>query len=189
MTWRPCQYSSGQLHRCALAGTVHDVLAHLVDDAKTTRLGFIRHLVAAGFDFDRCNSSGVLRERADNPEHTLAEFRAVLGRTTSAPAPLSTRLVEIFVHAKDIRRPLGINYDYPAAHVATALLHQVKTKVSQGGGKERAQGLHLVVTDPNAQFGAGREVRGKAIALLLAVSGLLVGPDELTGSGFLALVK
>jgi uncharacterized protein (TIGR03083 family) len=30
---------------------VHDVLAHLVDDAKTTRLGFVRHLVAGGFNF------------------------------------------------------------------------------------------------------------------------------------------
>ena len=117
------------------------MLAHLVDDAKTTQLGFIRHLVAASFDFDHCNSSGILRERADNLKHTLAEFRAVLGRTTSAPAPQSTRLVEIFVHAEDIRRPLGINYGDPAAHVSTALLHQVKTKVSQGGGKERAQGL------------------------------------------------
>ena len=90
------------------------MLAHLVDDAKTAQLGFIRHLVAVSFDFDRCNSSGILRERADNPKHTLAEFRAVLGRTTSTPAPLSTRLVEIFVHAEDIRRPLGINYGYQA---------------------------------------------------------------------------
>jgi hypothetical protein len=32
---------------------IHDVLAHLVDAAKTTRLGFVRGLIAAKFDFDR----------------------------------------------------------------------------------------------------------------------------------------
>ena len=37
---------------------VHDVLAHLVNDARTTRLGFVRDLLAAGFDFDRLNARG-----------------------------------------------------------------------------------------------------------------------------------
>ena len=157
---------------------VHDVLAHLVDDAKTTRLGFVRHLVAGGFNFDRSNALGVARERRQDPLRTLAEFRAVSGRTTSAPAPLATRLVETFVHGEDIRRPLGISHDYPAAHVATALLHQVNTSVKVGGGKERARGLRLVATDTDLSVGAGKEVRGTAIELLLAVSGRSVGPEE-----------
>jgi len=167
---------------------VQDVLAHLVDDAKTTRLGFISDLVTARFDFDRCNALGVIRERTDDPKSTLAEFRAVSDRTSSAPAPLATRLVEIFVHAEDIRRPLGIEHDYPAGHVAAALHYQVNTKVNLGGGRERVRGLHLVATDANAHFGRGSEVRGTAIALLLAASGRPVSPHELTGPGAPALL-
>jgi uncharacterized protein (TIGR03083 family) len=163
--------------------SVHDVLAHLVDDAKTTRLGFVRHFAAAGFDFDRCNAAGVARERADDPRRTLAGFRAASGRTTSAPAPLATRLVEAFVHGEDIRRPLGMSGTYPAAHVATALRFQAKTPVGQGGGKERARGLRLVATDAGLDVGAGPEVRGAAIVLLLALSGRPVRQGELSGPG------
>ncbi|WGW11374.1 maleylpyruvate isomerase family mycothiol-dependent enzyme [Saxibacter everestensis] len=162
---------------------VHDVLAHLVDTAKATRLGFVRRMVAAGFDFDRDNAAGVARERAEDPGRTLAEFRAVLTRTSSPPAPLATRLVEAFVHGEDIRRPIGISRDYPTAHVATALRYQLKTTVKIGGGKEYAEGWRLVASDVAFEHGAGQEVRGPAIVLLLAVSGRPVEVGELTGPG------
>lgn len=162
---------------------VHDVLAHLVDDAKTTRWGFLRDLVLAGLDFDGLNARGVARERAEDPERTLAEFRAASGRTTGAPAPRATRLVEVFVHGEDIRRPLGIGHDYPPAHVATAVRHQVHTSVKLGGGKERVEGLRLTAIDTDLGVGSGAEVRGTAMALLLAVSGRPVGRKEFTGPG------
>ncbi len=166
---------------------VHDAVAHLVDDARTTRLGFVRHLVAARFDFDRCNAAGIARERHDDPALTLAALRAVLARTTSAPAPLPTRLVEAFVHGEDIRRPLAIRRDYPTSHVATALRHQVGTSVKLGGGRERAEGLRLVADDADLVLGGGPEVRGPVVSLLLAVSGRVLPPDELNGPGAAAL--
>jgi len=39
--------------------TVHDVVAHLVDTARTTRLGFVVGLARVRFDFDRQNARGV----------------------------------------------------------------------------------------------------------------------------------
>jgi uncharacterized protein (TIGR03083 family) len=167
---------------------VHDVLAHLVDDAKTTRIGFVRELIAARFDFDRSNARGVQRERADDPRLTLDEFRTVYRRTTSAPAPMATRLVEIIVHGEDIRRPLGISHEYPVFHVAAALEYQVNTSVKFGGGKEKVQGLRLVATDGNVDIGTGADVRGSTLALLLAVSGRPVRADELTGPGAPSLI-
>lgn len=161
----------------------HDVLAHLVDSAKTTRLGFVRRMVAAGFDFDRDNAVGITREKAAAPEDTLSAFRVVLGHTTTPPAALATRLVEAFVHGEDIRRPLKIGRNYPPVHVAEALAYQVKTSVKIGGGKESAQGWHLIATDAPFEHGDGPKVHGPAIALLLAVSGRPVGADELTGPG------
>jgi uncharacterized protein (TIGR03083 family) len=168
---------------------VHDVLAHLVDDARTTRLGFVRDLLAAGFDFDRLNARGVTRERAEDPRRTLANFRTVSGRTTSAPASAATRLVEAFVHGEDIRRPLGLRRDYPTTPVTVALRYQTATGVRLGGGRERAHGLRLAATDADLTVGTGQEVRGTAVALLLAVSGRPVGRDELSGPGATTLSR
>lgn len=162
---------------------VHDVLAHLTDTAKTTRLGFIRRMFAAGFDFDKDNAAGVAAQRCEDPAETLAGFRQVLRRTSTPPAAPATRLVEAFVHGEDIRRPLGPHRDYPAIHVATALAYQLRTSVKMGGGRELAAGFKLVATDAAFEHGTGHEVRGPAIALLLAVSGRPVDANELTGPG------
>ncbi|WP_369827207.1 maleylpyruvate isomerase family mycothiol-dependent enzyme [Cryobacterium sp. N19] len=109
---------------------VHSVLAHLVNDAKSTRLGFVGRMIAAGFNFDRINALGIARERSTDPAQTLATFQEVCSRTTSAPAPLATRLVEIIVHGEDIRRPLGIEHQYPVAEVATGT---APSSVDSGG--------------------------------------------------------
>lgn len=163
--------------------TVHDVLAHMIDVATTTRLGFVRRMIAAGGDFDRDNQAGVDRERAEDPAETLAAYRRVAGRTATPPAPLATRLVEEFAHGEDIRRPLGIRRDYPVEHVVTALRYLADTSQKWGGGKERAQRVRLVATDADAVIGTGPEVRGTAIALALALSGRSTEPGELTGPG------
>ena len=162
---------------------IHDVLAHLVDSAKTTRFGFIRRMVAAGFDFDRDNAVGIRREKAANADELLNAFQAVRGQTATPPAALATRLVEAFVHGEDIRRPLKIRRNYPPTHVVRALAYQVKTSGKMGGGQESAHGLHLIATDAPFEHGDGPQVHGPAIALLLAVSGRPVGAYELTGPG------
>ncbi|MFW0774020.1 maleylpyruvate isomerase family mycothiol-dependent enzyme [Paenarthrobacter nitroguajacolicus] len=162
---------------------VHDVLAHVVDSAKTTRLNFIRRMIAARMDFDHDNAVGVEREKTAEPAQTLNGLRAVLSRTSGPPASLATRLVEAFVHGEDIRRPLGIRGDYPAEHVATALSYQVKTTTKMGGGKEIAEGWRLVATDTPFDHGNGPTVEGPAIALLLAISGRPIGHEEVGGPG------
>lgn len=162
---------------------VHDVLAHLVDTARTTRLRFLRRMVLARFDFDRDNAAGVTRERRQDAAGTLAALAAVADRTTTPPAPSATRLVEAFVHGEDIRRPLSLVRDYPPGPVVTALRYQVGASVSMGGGRQRAEGLHLVATDAPFAHGRGPQVRGSAMLLLLAVSGRPVDADQFTGPG------
>lgn len=151
--------------------TVHDVLAHLVDTARMSRSGFVRRMIAARFDFDRDNAKGVARERRTDPVATLAAMRAARDLTLTPTAPRATRLVEAFVHGEDIRRPLGIPGDYPADAVVTALQYQCRTAVAFGGGRERVTGKRLVVTDAGVEIGSGTEVHGRAIDLLVAVSG------------------
>jgi uncharacterized protein (TIGR03083 family) len=154
---------------------VHDVVAHLVDSAKTTRLGFARRLIAARFDFDLDSERGIERERRSRPSETLAALGAVAELSRTPPANLATRLVEAVVHGEDIRRPLGLRSSYPTTAVLQALEYQLRTRVSMGGGKERGQGVRLVADDTGMSWGDGPEVRGSALDLLLAVSGRPTG--------------
>lgn len=163
--------------------TVHDVVAHLVDTALTTRLGFLRGMLAARFDFDRSNNAGIRKCRGNSPAETLSAFRAVEHRTSGPPAPRATRLVEAVVHGEDIRRPLGIVRTYPLDAVTGALAHQAGTSVKLGGGRELLDGLSLTADDGTFRHGSGDEVRGSTLALLLAVSGRPIGDDELSGPG------
>lgn len=168
---------------------VHDVLAHLVDTAKTTRLGFLRGLAAARGDFDRHNDDGIARERAAMPAATLAELRRICDATNTPPVPLATRLVEAIVHGEDIRRPLGLARTYPDEPQQAALRHQLATGVSVGGGRERAAGFRLRASDSGLAHGSGPEVMASGLALLMSVSGRPADGDEFSVPGAATFVR
>ncbi len=163
--------------------TVHDVAAHLVDNARTTRVGIVVAMVRARFDFDRQNDQGVAREKGATPAATLQRLRDVAGRKTTPPAPLDSRLVEEVVHGEDVRRPLGVVRAYPSETVARALAYTVKTSVAVGGGKQRAAGLTLRATDADFVTGDGPEVSGPLVSLLMVASGRAQALEDLTGPG------
>ncbi|MEU6726340.1 maleylpyruvate isomerase family mycothiol-dependent enzyme [Nonomuraea wenchangensis] len=163
--------------------TVHDVAAHLVDTARTTRLGFVVGLVRARFDFHRQNAHGVERERGATPQETLERLRQVALRKTTPPAPLESRLVEELVHGEDIRRPLGLARSYPEQAVVRSLRLQARTPASFGGAKELTARVTLTASDVGLSIGDGPEVSGTALSLLLAVSGRRVALDDLAGPG------
>lgn len=168
---------------------VHDVLAHLVDTARTGRLSFVRDLVAARGDFDRANERGIRRVKQRDPQGTLAALRDAAGLTRTPPAHLATRLVEAIVHGEDVRRPLGIAGSYPEPAITQSLAYQLRTPVSFGGGRERAAGLHLVDRASGTAWGEGAAVTGDALDLLLAVSGRPVDRARLDGEGAPLLVE
>lgn len=163
--------------------SIHDVLAHLLDTARTGRASFVRSMIVARGDFDRANADGIAWRKDPDPARTLAEFRASADLRRTPPANLATRLVEAIVHGEDVRRPLGISGDYPAPAVRGALDYQLRTRVSFGGGAERAAGLRLVSADSGAARGAGSEVRGTELDLLVAVSGRPVPVAAFDGPG------
>lgn len=163
--------------------TVHDVAAHLVDSARTTRIGFFLGLARARFDFDRQNARGIERERGSTTAATLDRLRSVAGRTSTPPGSRDTRLVEEVVHGEDIRRPLGVVRAYSPDAVERALRLQARTPASFGGAKETVARVRLVATDADIALGSGPEVSGPALSLLLAVSGRRVALPELSGPG------
>ncbi|SFB63888.1 TIGR03083 family protein [Amycolatopsis marina] len=167
--------------------TVHDVAAHLINSARTTRLGFVAGLVRARFDFDRQNARGVERERGAAPQETLQRLRQVASRTSTPPAALDSRLVEEVVHGEDIRRPLGLTRSYPREAVVRSLRLQARTPASFGGAKELMTRIRLMATDADLTIGDGPEVGGTTLALLLAISGRRTALDELNGPGLAML--
>ncbi|GAA2131189.1 maleylpyruvate isomerase family mycothiol-dependent enzyme [Glycomyces algeriensis] len=169
--------------------TVHDVVAHLVDTYRTTRVGFFTRMLRARFDFDRQNAYGVKAERGGTPDETLDRLRRAAPLTSTPPGPLGTRLVEEVVHGEDIRRPLGIAREYPQAAVVAALRTHTALAASMGGAKELVAPVKLRALDADVQIGDGPEVRGTALALLLAVNGRRAALDELEGPGAAALAK
>lgn len=168
---------------------VHDVLAHVVDTAKTSRLIFVREMLMTGFNFDAANERGLMREKQENPLLTLAEFGNTLELTLTPPAAIETRLVEAYVHGEDIRRALGIKQEYPAEQVALALDYQLHTTVKFGGGRERAAGFRLQSADNSNSWGSGVAVEGSSLSLLLAVSGRHIAPEEVNGPGAKAFLE
>ncbi|MGW7315633.1 maleylpyruvate isomerase family mycothiol-dependent enzyme [Streptomyces sp. NPDC054865] len=163
--------------------TVHDVVAHQVDTARTTRLGFVAGLVRARFDFDRQNARGVERARGASPQETLRRLREAATRRSTPPAPLDSRLVEEIVHGEDIRRPLGIAHRYPQEAALRALRLQTRTPASFGGAKELVTRVRLTAEDAGLTIGTGPDVEGPALSLLLAVTGRRVALDDLAGPG------
>ncbi len=168
--------------------TVSDVVAHLIDNAHTTKIGFVVHLVRAGFDFDRANDTGV-RRCAGRPPQMIEALRQVARRTTTPPAHLDSRLVAEIVHGEDIRRPLGIAREYSVEALSRALRVQAGTAVSFGGAKQHLARVRVEAVDAPVMLGAGPAVTGPALALLLALCGRRSALGELTGPGLATLAE
>ncbi len=169
--------------------TIHDVLAHLVDNARTTGTGFLIDLVKSRFDFDRYNDRGVRRNRCATPGDTLGQFRQVAPRRSTPPAPIDSRLVEEIVHGEDVRLPLRITRRYPVDSVVRALRSQAHTPASFGGAKELLAQVRVTAEDAEVSIGDGPQVRGTALALLLALSGRTIALGDLRGPGTAALER
>lgn len=162
---------------------IHDVLAHLVDTARTGQFSFIRDLVAARMDFNRANETGIAREKRQDPRDTINALREAAGLMRTPPVNLATRVVEAVVHGEDIRRPLGITGRYPEPAVVQALIYQLRTSVFFGGGRERAAGLRLVDRRTGAAWGQGDDVKAGLLDLLLSVSGRVIDHERFEGRG------
>ena len=168
--------------------SVHDVVAHMVDVARTTPISFVVDIVRARFDFDRQNARGVERARGATPQETLDRLREAASRTSGPPAPVDTRIVEEVLHGEDIRRPLGLTRTYPLEAVLRSLRYQARTSAAFGGARQLVAGVRLRATDADLSIGDGPEVRGPSLALLLGICGRRVALPELDGPGVECLV-
>jgi uncharacterized protein (TIGR03083 family) len=178
-TLSPDQWETPSL--CA-GWRVRDVVAHMFSHETLDWLSVIRRFAQRGFRVDGVNAIGVAAYRTRSIDELLALVRAhVTPRGFTAAFGGTIALTDAVIHQQDIRRPLALPRDIPAERLLPALQGALAAPVT--GARRRARGLRLVATDLDWSAGRGREVRGGAEALLMAVTGRPGVADELTGPG------
>jgi uncharacterized protein (TIGR03083 family) len=166
--------------------TVRDVLAHMTATAKIGAPQFFGKIVGSGFSFTKMQAKDIAAERGASPADTLARFKGELNSSKHPPGPRDSMLGEVIIHSEDIRRPLGIEHDYPTdAVVEVADFFKGSNLII--GSKNRIAGLTLRATDADWSSGTGPEVSGPILSLLMAMTGRKGAIDDLGGDGVATL--
>jgi uncharacterized protein (TIGR03083 family) len=166
--------------------TVRDVLAHMTATAKITGPSFFGKMIASGFRFGKVQDKDIATERGTSPADTLARFTAELSSTKHPPGPVVSWLGEALIHAEDIRRPLGIKREYQT-DTAVRVAEFYKGSNLIIGAKKRIAGLQLKATDADWSHGAGPEVSGPIVSLVMAMTGRQAVLPDLSGEGVTTL--
>lgn len=166
---------------------VRDVVAHTILPERFALPGGLVQFARTGFNLQRAiHADAVERGSAPLPD-LIAAFRRAIGRRTVPPTREPQHVLnDLFVHAQDVRRPLGITSPAGFASRDPGLLVAVGQTVATDrvlGSPSRIAGLRLAATDVDSAIGDGDEVTGAAEALILAMTGRQVVLPELTGPG------
>jgi uncharacterized protein (TIGR03083 family) len=142
----------------------------------------------AGFNPNRINT--LLARRAGSvPTHEIVStLRDHAGDRTTAKA-LDTRnsLFDAIVHSQDITIPLRREFSIPVDYTREGL-DRVWAMGWPFNARRRLTGLRLTATDTDWTVGAGPEVSGTALSLLLLLTGRTdAARSDLAGSGVLGL--
>jgi uncharacterized protein (TIGR03083 family) len=162
--------------------TVRDVVAHMTGTARISAGAFVGKLVSSGFSLTKLQEKDIAALRGASAEETLANFKAEVNSSKHPPGPTDTWLGETLVHSEDIRRPLGIEHEYPVdAAVEVANFYKGSNLVI--GAKKRVDGVRLRATDADWSHGDGPEVAGPIVALVMAMAGRKEALADLSGEG------
>jgi uncharacterized protein (TIGR03083 family) len=176
--------------------TVRDVAAHLTLQQMTLPDGLRVALRHPGSLNHMIQASA--RDRSALPtEQIIAEIRGMVGsRRHNAGLTGRETLIDIVVHGQDMAVPLGRSLPVPAEVAATAASRMWDCRASRSGRRKLKvfrplpdDGLRLVATDIDWSVGAGAEIRGPVLALLLLLTGRSVVLPQLDGPGASVLTE
>ena len=166
--------------------TVREVAAHLSVAALTPYRGVLVDVVRARGSFDQMvHDNAVRRAAGRSADQIVADLRSTVGSRRLAPTTFwRDPLLDLVVHTQDIARPLGRTADVvvPSDAVLIALDWVWRRGFPFFPGR-RLRGLRLLAVDADWQRGAGLDVTGPALALLLLSTGRRAALADLAGPG------
>ena len=166
--------------------SVREVLAHLTAAASLNARQWLTGVIRCRFDFDKQVAMRLSEHLGATPAETLDRFRRVVTSTTKPPLPTMAMLGETIVHGEDIRRPLGIRRDHPAATLTAVARYYAGTDLVVPA-KSRIRGLRLAADDGPFSTGAGPLVSGPTASLIMAMTGRSAACADLGGDGVAVL--
>jgi uncharacterized protein (TIGR03083 family) len=167
---------------------VRDVAGHVAVVPAITTRRMLAVAPRAGFDPNRVNTLIATREGSRPAEEIVDLLRRRAGeRRTARVLDVRDALFDVVVHSQDICRPLGRALPVPVAASRRGL-----DRVWEMGwpfrARRRLSGLTLRATDADWRVGAGPEVAGPALTLLLLLTGRTeAAVGGLSGEGLAAL--
>jgi uncharacterized protein (TIGR03083 family) len=162
--------------------SVQETAGHILVGAEQTTGSFMKGMLANGFRFNTMMDRGARRIGALPSTEIVERLRATTATTNHPPGPVMAMLGEIVVHGEDIRRPLGLE-DNPEPEALAACLEMYSKANFPIGAKKRIAGLRVIATDAGWSHGAGPEVSGPGLSVVLAICGRPAGLEGLTGDG------
>lgn len=161
---------------------VRDVVGHCIQTHLVTPGSLVGQWIASGFSLERRNARGVLRRRSLSLSELLDAYRASAGRSTSQGGSRSAVLGEVVIHGGDIARPLARHIDVSRRSLVAV------AEFCRGLGpilhsKQRSAGLMLRASDVDWSAGAGPELSGPLLSIILAITGRSAALDDLSGEG------
>ena len=161
---------------------MRDVAGHLLVSTQLSRLSFCNHLARTGFILNRMIEADVKQYSSNGPSSFAAQMPSGALRRSHPPGPATAMLGKAVVHGEDVRRPLGVDREFPS-ETLVMVADFYKGSSLLIGAKRRISGLRLEATDAAWANGDGLVVTGTLLSLILAMTGRRQVYADLAGEG------
>lgn len=165
---------------------VRHVVAHLSAAGSTATPGWLVNMARSGFNTDRHNTRLLAGQLGRDFSETLARYRLARTRRIAPLGSSQGLLGEVLVHGQDIARPNNLALE-PSAPAVREVAEFFAAKDFAVNSKGLVKGLALVALDNDFATGAGPEVRGSLLDLVMAMAGRREACLRLEGDGAAAL--
>jgi uncharacterized protein (TIGR03083 family) len=168
---------------------VRDVVGHLLSILEVP-LGKFLFNIAKARSFDRYSDQVARKIGTRSSQALVAAFRGKADTRFSPPivGPIAP-LTDIYVHTRDIERPLGLPSQLHAAVLPTILNYVCGGKARGFVPSSRTAGLRFEATDLDWSIGSGPVVSGTGEAIMMAATARRVALADLTGAGVTVLTQ
>ncbi len=163
--------------------TVREVLAHLTLAARPPARRYMVALVGARGSFDKANHALAVADATRPVDELLSGYSAVADHRFSPPGwPSAAPLRDVLLHGLDVRVPLGLSTDQPAADYVP-VMGLLSSRAGRSFARKGRPQVRWVATDHDWSHGEGGNVRGALADLALTAGGRSARLERLEGEG------